>query len=158
MPSKKESKSNRQKWSMYSALHDDVSRRLEEHNLHFAFHERDDSVNCINAHDTTIMGRFKCHNRACSSSGWSSKRIAITIRMYAGGRYNARVYHQRCKGCDGLSRPDLDNSYAERVVYRLKKWRGIKMDVPPRSSGRSKRPHEEDLCEGCKAGHCSQSS
>jgi hypothetical protein len=144
-----------QRWSMHSALHDNVSRLLEEDDLYFDFHETDDNESCIKVYDTNIMGRFICRNRACSSSGWSSKRIAVTIRMYSGARYNARVYNQRCQGCNSLSKPRLDDSYAERVAYRIKKWCGIEMD---RSSypGHSKSPHQSKLCEGCKDGHCIQ--
>ena len=76
------------------------------------------------------MGRFICRSRACGSSGWGSKKIAITIRMYPGAKYNVWVYKQHCKGCNGLSKPGLDDSYAERVAYRLKKWCGIEMDRP----------------------------
>lgn len=143
------------KWSVYSVLHDDVSRLLEENDLHFDFHENDDTKSCINEYDTNIMGRFICGNRSCGSSGWSSKKIAITIRMYTGAQYNARVYHQRCQKCNGLSKPRLDDSYAERVAYRLKKCCGVEMDRS-NYSGRSKGPHQSSLCEGCKDGHCSQ--
>lgn len=27
---------------------------------------------------------------------------------------------------------------------------------PPTYSGQSKGPHQNDLCEGCKAGHCKE--
>jgi hypothetical protein len=155
MPSRKP-KSDR-RWSMYSALHDDVSRLLEEDDLHFDFHENDDTESCTKEYDTNIMGRFRCHNRACGSNGWPSKRIAITIRMYPGAQYNARVYHQRCLRCNSLSKPRLDNSYAERVAYRLKKWCGMEMDRPFHS-GQSEGPHQSNLCEGCKDGHCSQTA
>jgi hypothetical protein len=82
-------------------------------------------------------------------------RIAITIRMYRGERYNTRVYHQRCKACNSLSRPILDDSYAKRVAYRLKKWCGVELERPE-FSGQSKGPHEAKFCEGCKAGHCGE--
>lgn len=52
-----------------------------------------------------------------------------------------------------LSSPILDDSYAERVAYRLKKWCGVELERP-KFSGQSKGPHEEEFCEGCKAGHC----
>ena len=153
MPRRK-SKSD-QKWSMYEALHDDVSRLLEEDNLYFDFHDIDNTKTCIKQYDTNIMGRFTCRNPKCSSGGWSSKRIAITVRMYHGVRYNARVYNQRCQKCNMLGEPHLDGSYAERVAYRLKKWCGIEMERPYRSV-ESKGPHQRDLCEGCKEGHCTQ--
>jgi len=153
MPSRKPK--SIQRWSMYPVLHDDVSRLLEEDDLHFDFHANDDFGSCTNQYDTNIMGRFICHNRACGSNGWPSKKIAIIIRMYPGAQYNARVYHQRCLKCNNLSKPRLDDSYAERVAYRLKKWCGIEMDRPS-YSGQSKGPHQRNLCEGCKDGHCDQ--
>ena len=153
MPSRK-SKSNKT-WFMYQTLHDDVSRLLEEDDLHFDFYQHDDTNTFVNEYDTNIMGRFICRNHACNSNGWSSKRIAITIRMYPGAQYNARVYNQRCQGCNKLGKPRLDDSYADRVAYRLKKWCGIEMDWPSHSVS-SKGPHQSALCEGCKNGHCTQ--
>ncbi|OAX83701.1 hypothetical protein ACJ72_01936 [Emergomyces africanus] len=142
-----------ERWSMYPTHHQSVSCLLEEDDLYFNFHGIDDNIRCNKSHDTNIMGRFTCHNKSCTSNGWSSKRIAITIRMYPGEKYNARVYHQRCKSCKGLSQPLLDESYADRVAYRIKKWRGIHVEVPE-YSGKSKGPHNSYLCEGCKDGHC----
>lgn len=152
MPTKRPKRDHR--WSMYPSLHDSVSRLLEEANLPFEFHGIDDTENCTKEYDTNIMGQFICRNRACGSNGWTSKKIAIIIRMYLGGKYNARVYHQRCKSCDSLSRPSLDNSYAERVVYRLRKWSGIQMDLPLYFGKKKGPPHNSDLCEGCRDGHC----
>ncbi|KAF7901593.1 uncharacterized protein EAF01_006892 [Botrytis porri] len=139
------------RWSIYPSLHDSVARLLAEHNLHFGFHPTDDAISCTKEYDTNIMGKFTCHNRACTSHGWSSKKIAITIR----GEYNGRVYHQRCKSCNTLSKPILDDSYTERIAYRIKKWNGIEMDRPVYSgTGKSNGPHNADLCEGCKEGRC----
>ena len=142
---------------MYPELDNDVSVLLEEDGLDFDFHRGDDPRTSTKDYDTNIMGRFTCDNQKCSSNGWSSKRIAITIRLYHGSEYNARVYHQRCQQCDKLSKPHLDSSYAERVAYRLKKWSGVKLGRPPYRNKQSKGPHQADLCEGCKDGHCTQS-
>ncbi|KLJ08854.1 hypothetical protein EMPG_15721, partial [Blastomyces silverae] len=147
--------SSSKRWSIYPTHHEHVSRLLEEECLHYNFHNVDTAKGCISEYDTNIMGRFTCHNDSCGATGWSSRQIAITIREYNGGKYNARVYHQRCGGCDSLSRPVLDDSYAERVAYRIKKWNGIFMGAPPPYSSKSKGPHHNDLCEGCKDGHCS---
>ncbi|KAG6036526.1 hypothetical protein E4U41_005628 [Claviceps citrina] len=117
-------KHNKKGWSMFPELDHEVSDLLDVHGLHFDFHKPDDSRNCLKEYDTNVMGRFECENGSCSKEGWSSNRIAVTIRMYAGREYNARVYHQRCRGCKHLSRPSLDGSYADRVVYRLRKCLG----------------------------------
>lgn len=143
-------------WSMYQDLHAQVSSLLVEADLHFEFNDDDDETSYTRVRDTNIMGRFMCHNRACSAHGWSSNMIAITIRLYAGQKYNARIYHQRCKACSWLSRPVLDHSYAERIVYWIKQWNGVRVERPPVSRD-SRGPHNRQLCEGCKAGHCSQS-
>ncbi len=152
--SSRKPKSDR-RWSMYSTLHDNVSRLLEEDDLHFDFHENDDIESCTKEYDINIMNRFRCHNRACDSSEWSSKRIAIIIRMYSEAQYNARVYHQRCLRCNSLSKPRLDDSYAERVTYRIKKWCEMKMNRPFYSD-QSEDSHQSNLCEKCKNDHCSQ--
>jgi len=150
---KAQSKKQQPSWSMFPLMHENVSRLLEDEDLHFTFHDIDEDIDSIQTYDANIMGRFRCRNPKCRSNGWPSMRIAITIRMYEGERYNARVYHQRCKMCNMLSKPTLDDSYAERVAYRLKKWRGIEQELPP-FSDKSRGPHEEEFCEGCKAGHC----
>ncbi|EEP75359.1 conserved hypothetical protein [Uncinocarpus reesii 1704] len=147
-----------ERWSMYPDLDADVSRLLADSGLSLDFHQVDDGKDSTRAWDTNVMGRFSCHNKNCRSTGWSSKKIAITIRMYKyipSAKYNARVYHQRCKSCNRLSRPVLDSSYAERVAYRLKKWHGIQTETAVYSGG-SKGPHNSRLCEGCKDGHCRQ--
>ncbi|KAF4973992.1 hypothetical protein FZEAL_9060 [Fusarium zealandicum] len=143
--------------SMFPALHGKVSRLLQEDDLYFEFYEIDDDQTCTKDYDTNIMGRFSCRNPRCSTNGWSSKKITIRIRMYGGDRYNAKVYHQRCKACNSLSRPYVDDkSYADRIAYRIKKWQGIQMHRP-HYGGESNAPHKEHLCEGCRDGHCTQS-
>jgi hypothetical protein len=149
-------KSQPERWSMWPSLHEAVLRLTEDDDLDFVFHLVDDAHNTIKEYDTTITGRFICHNKACQSSGWSSKKIAITIRQFPNQAYNARVYHQRCKSCNWLSKPLLDESYAERVSYRLKKWSGLAVE-PPTYTGQGAIPHESDLCEGCRNGRCSWS-
>lgn len=145
-------------WSLYPKLHGDVAQVLDEEGLQMDFLEADDEATNIEDRDTNIMGRFICPNSGCISSGWSSKKVAITIRMYPRQRYNARVYHQRCRKCKAVGRLVLNTeSYIERVTYWLKKWNGIEVQ-PPGFSGQSRGPHDSELCEGCKVGHCSNSS
>lgn len=148
-------RSPRPRWSMFPTLHSNISHLISPSGLNFEFHNLDDEINTTHTYDTSIKGRFPCRNPNCNSDGWSSMRVAITIRMYENKRYNARVYHQRCESCQWLSEPVLDDSYAERVVYRLKKWCGVEQERP-NFEGRSKGPHKERFCEGCKAGHCSE--
>ncbi|OJJ95952.1 hypothetical protein ASPACDRAFT_1891369 [Aspergillus aculeatus ATCC 16872] len=155
MPSKPTKKRQPPKpWSMFPALHEQVQSLLENDGLSFiTFHPHDNETGQIDYKDTNVMGRFVCRNPTCKASGWSSKAVAITIRKFPDNKYNARIYHQRCKRCNALSRPKLDDSYAERVAYRLKKWHGVPM-TPPDYDDTSKGPHNKALCEGCKAGHC----
>lgn len=144
------------RWSMYPDLHSQLMQLLQKNKLSFAFHDIDNPIPADGHEwDTHIMGRFPCLNTKCTSTGWSSKKIAITIRLYPNKKYNARVYHQHCLSCNELSRPSLDeDSYVERLAYWLKKWSGIAVQRPHHGSGHSDRPHHSDLCEGCKAGHC----
>ncbi|OQE44081.1 hypothetical protein PENNAL_c0666G01493 [Penicillium nalgiovense] len=145
-------------WSLHPKLHDDVARLLDEEGLQIDFFGADNDETNIEEWDTNVMGRFICQNSGCYSSGWSSKKVAITIRMYPRQRYNARVYHQRCRNCTAVGRLILDTEcYAERVTYWLKKWNGIEVERPS-FSGQSGGPHDSELCEGCKVGHCPNSN
>ena len=153
MPSKR-SKQPPQ-WSVYPALHHDVLHLLGDYNLQYDFQESANWRHCTKEYDTNIMGRFICHNNTCNVRGWSSRKIAITIRAYPEAQYDATVYHQRCQGCNKPWKPILDSTYAERVAYRLKKWSGIAGDTPYYSP-KNTRPHRIELCEGCRGGHCTQ--
>ncbi|KAI2643202.1 zinc-binding domain-containing protein [Xylaria nigripes] len=144
-------------WSMFPSKHDEVAEILETEGLTFRFNNEDKEDGYIRDWDTSIMGRFKCNNKRCTTDGWSSKKIAIWIRMYDHERYNARVFHQHCLGCYSMAKPILDESYAQRVAYRLMKWSGVQLESPGHS-GASKGPHEKRHCEGCKAGHCKAGS
>jgi hypothetical protein len=122
---------------MYPSLHNEVSDLLRTSYLSFAFHDKDSSSGSIDDYDTNIMGHFTCRNPSCHAV-WASKK-----------------YYQACKRCGTTSQPILDEeSYVERVAYRLKKWAGVQMEIPP-FKGVSKGPHLDELCEGCKDGHCS---
>ncbi|RDA95566.1 hypothetical protein CP533_1231 [Ophiocordyceps camponoti-saundersi (nom. inval.)] len=143
----------KKKWSLYPDLHDAVTTKLEESGILLAFNPADEE-DCLKEYDTNIMGLFICRNNKCSNDGWSSKIIAVTIRLYEGSLYNARVYHQRCKGCMAPIKPRLDDdSYVERIVYRMRKWHSLQVEKQPYRT-RKGPPHEKDLCEGCLAGHC----
>lgn len=142
-------------WSLHPELHDDVTQSLDGEGIQLYFFNADDEQSKIREWDTNIMGRFICRNKRCPSSGWSSKKVAVTIRMYPEQLYNARVYHQRCKKCNVIGRLILDHEcYAERVTYWLKKWNGIQVRRPSSSSRASSGPHDSELCEGCRVGHC----
>lgn len=143
-------------YSTQPHLHKSVADLAEEYtNLTFTFRQGDTDRRATDVWNTNVMGKFTCSNENCRKSGWSSKKIAIRIRMYPDRQYNARVYHQRCKKCERLGELDLDDSYAERVVYWLMKWNDVEMEKPSHG-GQSKGPHNKKLCEGCKAGHCEE--
>ncbi|KAK5746656.1 hypothetical protein LTR17_000672 [Elasticomyces elasticus] len=127
-------------FDMQPGLHDEVSRLLETYNLSFRFVERDGSQGITKQKATSIR----------APQTWTSGKVAITIRRYSRFEYNARVYYQRCKSCDTACRPELDNTYAERVSYRLAVWSGIRMPALPHGPTA---PHDARLCEGCRAGH-----
>jgi hypothetical protein len=103
---------------------------------------------------TCVMGKFICDNNRCRKNGWSSKLVAIWIRRYPRSGYNAIVYNQHCKSCGRLGIFKLDEeSYVDRIAYRLKKWAGVPVEKPPFHIKIHVR-HESDLCEGCKVGNC----
>nr|POE90097.1 zinc finger protein 37 [Quercus suber] len=145
-----------QSFDIRPALHDEVLQSLRTYGLTFDFFTADDPHGALEEYDTSIMGTFICAERSCPTNRWTSWQIAVTIRQYPGRRYNARVYSQRCRACGALSRPELDESYAARVSYRLARWSGVAVEAPPYSDG-SRRPHRSNLCEGCRYGRCQQS-
>jgi len=103
---------------------------------------------------THVMGRFMCNNDTCRKQFWNSRKVPIEIRGFDNNGYIAIVYNQRCKSCDWLGTFELDEqSYIERVAYRLKKWAGVEMEAPP-INGTEGPPHERAYCEGCKRGKC----
>lgn len=109
-----------------------------------------------NEYSTNIMGTFLCTNTSCDQEGWGSKKIAIRIRRYLPGNgYNAVVFNQRCKSCQKLGSMTInEESYIDRVTYRLKKWAGVEVEKP-QFNRREGPPHARHLCEGCKRGVCS---
>lgn len=87
-----------------------------------------------------------------------STSLTNTHPRYPGAEYNARVYKQRCRRCNSLGDLFLEDGgpYAERVAYRIKKWCGVEMEPSTYVVKKTKGPHEYELCEGCKAGHCKE--
>lgn len=141
-------------WSMFPSRHDDVTALLLDSGLAFDFHDVEADDGFTREHDTNIRAFFPCRNVRCGAIGWVSA-AAITIRMYAGQRYNARVYHQSCKQCDKLAKPRLDETYAERIANRLKLWSGMDIERPVfRKVPIDRPPHFSSRCEGCKINHC----
>ncbi|KAF5693324.1 hypothetical protein FGLOB1_14417 [Fusarium globosum] len=55
-----------------------------------------------------------------------------------------------------LSNLELEEeTYVDRVTYRIKKWNGVEVEWPE-YSGKSKAPHEEEYCGGGKARYCNR--
>jgi hypothetical protein len=140
---------------MHPDLHDEVSQRLQINGISLGFYEDGEPDDSIRDYDTYVMGAFTCPNQSCWIQRWTSKIIAISIQLYDDEKYNAIVWHQRCRKCQKIGNLELDvHSYTERVVYRLGKWFGLDAEVPPFSGNTENRPHRQKLCEGCKNGHC----
>lgn len=139
---------------MFPSLHQNVSTAVSGLIPGVWFNNNDTDQNSNNAYPTNVMGRFTCDNDSCSSRGWYSKKVAIQIRGYPGNGYNAVVFNQNCESCEELGQLILDeNSYVDRISYRLKKWAGVAVEKPY-YDGKQGLPHKRELCEGCKRGYC----
>lgn len=139
---------------MFPSLHQDVLNALSGSIAQIWFNDTNTDEGANNLYPTNVMGRFRCENNRCRSKSWGSKRVAIYIRGYPGNGYNAVVYNQRCESCQELGQLTLDEaSYVDRVSYRLKKWAGVAV-ARPYYEEKEGPPHMNDLCEGCKRGHC----
>lgn len=140
--------------SMHPDLHGEIHDSLEAEGLDMTFNSEGGFEDCVKSWDTSVVGSFSCENKTCSTKKWKSGNIVITIRLYGGEKYNAVVWHQRCRQCDDLGALKLEaESYAARLVFRVKRWYGIEIEAPPFPEKTTK-PHESALCEGCKRGHC----
>jgi hypothetical protein len=140
---------------MFPSLHQDVSNAVSDE-IHSTWFNEGDDENSNNKYSTHVMGKFRCDNNGCSNRGWNSKKVAILIRGYPENGYNAVVFNQRCKSCKRLGILTLDeDSYIERVAYRLKKWAGVRMQEQY-YAGKVGLPHKHELCKGCKRGYCQQ--
>jgi len=140
----------------FPLLHQDVANAVSDEIASTWFNRNASDNNCQNEYSTHVMGKFTCTNHGCTKDGWTSKKVAIRIRGYARNGYNAVVFNQRCVDCNRLGNLTLDeNSYVERVAYRLRKWAGIRVEGQP-YSGKEGPPHKRELCEGCKQGYCKE--
>ncbi|KAI0008983.1 zinc-binding domain-containing protein [Xylariaceae sp. FL0662B] len=139
----------------YPSLHHEVVMAVSDEIPIPWFNKKNDN-NTNKTYSTHVMGKFKCNNGGCSNSGWGSKKVAIQIRGYSGNGYNATVFSQRCRSCNTFGAFTLDeNSYIERVAYRLKKWAGVQVEKQRYTEERGP-PHRRKLCEGCRLGVCSE--
>lgn len=148
-------KKNSPSWSrMFPCLHQDVTSAVSEYLTTLRFETNNTPVGVRKEYSTFVKGLFLCHTRGCSRNAWKSGQVAILIRIYYDGSYNAEVFKQRCEACKKLGTLKLDRqSYVERVSYRLLKWSGVDMERP-HYGPREGPPHKSALCEGCKRGKC----
>lgn len=138
----------------YPAFHQNIAEAVLPEISSAWFQEDESDESFDNEWLTHVMGIFICNNGTCKLKLWPSRKVSIEIRGYDENGYNAFVYNQRCKSCDGLGTFVLDKeSYVERVAYRLKKWAGVTMPLPYYKPKQGL-PHERDFCEGCKRGKC----
>ncbi|KAK8136006.1 hypothetical protein PG984_003946 [Apiospora sp. TS-2023a] len=147
---------------MFPWLHKRVVDAVRDQIDQVAFHNKGQDSEAHENYETYIMGKFTCNNDRCTKDAWSSKKVTIIIRRFADGGqglgYNASVFNQRCKSCNTLGTFSINqNSYVERVAYRLRSWAGVEQERAPYNHTETSRPHREDLCEGCRKGHCQKS-
>ena len=141
---------------MFPSLHRKVMEAVSDDLPSTTFHQDGSNANPNKDYPTHVMGTFRCGNRTCSTDGWGSRKVAIQIRGYPKNGYNATVFNQRCKSCNQLGIFKLDEeSYVDRVAYRLRKWAGIAVEKQQFTKKKGP-PHETDFCEGCKRGICPQ--
>ncbi|KAF1362300.1 hypothetical protein EJ07DRAFT_106638 [Lizonia empirigonia] len=141
---------------MFPSLHQDVVSAVSDEIASPHFHVDDSESGVSKTYSTHVMGTFVCNNSTCYNDGWVSKKVTILIRGYPTNGYNAVVFNQRCKSCNKLGTMKMDEeSYVDRVAYRLKKWAGVQL-ARPYYGPKKGLPHKSELCEGCKKGVCEQ--
>jgi hypothetical protein len=141
--------------NLHRRVRDALAKEPDAHVWKFNYDHDRTAGRIRNIKDTHIMGHFVCQNTACQNHGWGSNKIGICIREFSKYRYDALVFKQRCKSCNSIGLMRINKqSYVDRVTYRLKKWSGIEMEKREHLEDKVGPPHERELCEGCKAGHC----
>lgn len=141
---------------MFPSLHQDVINAVSDDIASIWFQEDESNKDGNNEYSTHVMGKFRCNNSTCMTDGWSSKKVAMLIRGYRENGYHAIVFNQRCKACGQLGSLALnEESYIDRVAYRLKKWAGVPLERQEYTTEEGL-PHERSFCEGCKRGVCRQ--
>jgi hypothetical protein len=143
---------------MFPSLHPEVAIAVSEHIAPLRFNESNTNKGTKNKHPTFLMGEFRCYNNTCPRHAWTSGKVAIVIRQYTDGSYNAEIFKQRCRACNRLGTLTRhEEAYVDRVSFRLMKWAGVEQ-AQPLYVLKTTPPHEKSLCEGCKRGICPDSS
>jgi hypothetical protein len=141
---------------LFPTLHPNIAKAVAPEIPSTWFQEDDDDDNFDDDYFTHVMGIFICANTYCKTQLWVSKKVSIEMREYDDNGYCAIVYNERCMSCNGLGTFVLDqDSYVDRVAYRLKKWAGVVMPLPYYNPDR-RGEHARAFCEGCKRGKCRQ--
>lgn len=142
----------------FPSLHQNVVKAVAEARISTWYCENNLNKAYDNQYTTHVMGKFRCTNSSCSTTGWGSRKVTILIQGFAGNGYSAEVFNQRCKSCNQLGTFTLDEqSYVDRVAYRVQKWAGVRIKAQYQSS-QGGIPHEREFCEGCKRGLCQQTN
>ncbi|KAI1135211.1 zinc-binding domain-containing protein [Hypoxylon sp. FL0543] len=156
MTSKKKSKKKEKSSYTYPSLHHDVVEAVSDE-IPETWYNNNYDENPRRTHSTHVMGKFRCRYDSCPNHGWGSKKVAIVIKGYPGNGYNATVFSQRCRTCNKFGVFTLDeDSYVERIAYRLKKWADLDVQKPPYKGKGGGPKHEDALCEGCRLGVCAE--
>jgi hypothetical protein len=143
---------------MYPSLHEAVAAAVSDTIDLTWFHQDGNESNCHDDYSTFVMGKFECDNSACPKSSWFSGKVTILILGFPDNGYTAVVFNQRCEFCHWLGNLKIDEqSYIDRVAYRLKKWAGVPLEQKTYIRKETP-PHRRDLCEGCKRGVCEQTN
>ena len=149
-------KQETREYFMFPELHSKIAEAVLPEIITIWFNENDDDENFSCRYHTHMMGKFTCHNNECKKELWTSKKVAIEISGYGRNGYRAIVYNQRCKSCNCLGTFVMDEeSYIERISYRIKRWAGVEV-MQPDYDRKLTKPHEQDYCEGCKRGKCTE--
>ncbi|KAI0440643.1 zinc-binding domain-containing protein [Xylaria telfairii] len=137
--------------AFFPELHPKVVEALSGSIGHIWFNH-EESEDSIHSKQTFVMAKFKCDG--CSINEWRSGKVTIVIRGYRRNGYNAEVFNQHCDSCNALGTMTLDEeSYVDRVVYRLKVWAGVPV-LRRFYQQKPMPPHKRELCEGCIQGWC----
>ncbi|ORZ07546.1 hypothetical protein BCR41DRAFT_326469, partial [Lobosporangium transversale] len=104
-----------------------------------------------------FWGHFVCKTEECEEKEWISAIIASRLVFSrSDNSYKVILHAQKCRQCERYAKPIVDpEAYAQRVVFVLDLWLGLRERIESTESGlKTRGPHDINRCHGCAVGEC----
>lgn len=107
---------------------------------------------CLKEKNIYINGEFFCKN--CNKK-WVSGKIYTEIYHNNENSFYLKIYYQRCKKCNNIKKPSINNVGKDKIKSKLELYFGYR-DVIINDTIKKTKPHMAKYCEACKIGKCEE--